>query len=171
MPRRSPLTADDDGLNLRVRRLVDPDAQGKLRTVFDPTLAEFMPDDVFAFADLRNVTGVAQRFLSLAAQNTEARTLLEAAQKGGALEFLKGEVGVGLSPGAPASVLTLVARTDDEEGARKAMTSLKEPLVGEVVDGRVIVSTSPAGLERCEGSGPTPVGVRNLRKYCRRFRQ
>lgn len=148
------LTADDDGLNLRVRRLVDPDAQGKVPDGFDPSLAEFMPDDVFAFADLRNLTGVAQRFLSLAAQNTEARTLLEAARQGGALEFLKGEVGVGLSPGAPASVLTLVARTDDEAGARKAMASLKKPLVGEVVDGRVVVSTSVAGLSAAKDPDP-----------------
>ncbi|UUY02076.1 DUF3352 domain-containing protein [Svornostia abyssi] len=158
------LTAEEDGLNLRVRRLVDPDAQGKVAGGFDPSLAEFMPDDVFAFADLRNLTGVAQRFLSLAAQNTEARTLLEAAQQGGALEFLKGEVGVGLSPGVPASVLTLVARTDDEEGARKAMKSLKAPLVGDVVDGRVIVSTSAAGLSAAKDPDPPLSGTEIFKK-------
>lgn len=147
-------TPDDEGLRLRVRRLIDPDAQGRLGEGFDPTLAEVMPDDVFAFADLRDLSGVAQRFLSLAAQNTEARTLLEAARKGGALRFLRGEVGVGLSPGATTSVLTLVSRTDDEAGARRALRSLKPPLVGEVSDGRVIVSTSRAGLAAARDPDP-----------------
>lgn len=149
------LTAQDDGMRVRVRRLVDPDAQGKVPAGFDPSLAQFLPDDVFAFADLRDLSGVAQRFLSLAAANNEARTLLEAAQKGGALKFLRGEVGVGLSPGVPASVLTLVARTDDEAGARKALQSLKKPLVGEVVDGRVIVSTSTIGLANAKDPDPS----------------
>jgi hypothetical protein len=145
---------DGDGLRLRVRRLVDPDAQGKVAEGFEPTLAELMPDDVFAFADLRDLSGVARRFLSLAPRDTEARTLLEAAQKGGALQFLRGEVGVGLSAGTTTSVLTLVARTDDEAGAKKALRSLKAPLVGEVVDGRVIVSTSRAGLAAARDPSP-----------------
>ncbi|MBJ7520728.1 MAG: DUF3352 domain-containing protein [Solirubrobacteraceae bacterium] len=147
-------TAQDDGMQLRVRRIVDPDAQGKVAEGFDPSLAEFMPDDVFAFADLRNLSGVAQNFLSLAAQNTEARELIAAAQEGGALRFLQGEVGVGLSPGVPASVLTLVAKTDNEDGARRALRALKKPLVGEVVDGRVIVSTSAAGLSAAKDPDP-----------------
>lgn len=148
------LTAEDDGVGVRVRRLVDPDAQGDVPAGFDPSMAELMPDDVIAFADLRNLSGVAQNFLSLAAQSSEARELLEAAQEGGALEFLRGEVGVGISPGVPASVLTIVARTDDEAGARKALASLKAPLVGEVVDGRVIVSTSAAGLSAARDPDP-----------------
>lgn len=147
-------TPGDDGVRLRVRRLIDPDAQGKVADGFDPSLAEVMPAGVFAFADLRDLSGVAQRFLSLAAQNTEARTLLEAAQKGGALRYLRGEVGVGLSPGTGTSVLTLVARTDDEAGAKKALGALKAPLVGDVVDGRVIVSTSRAGLEAARDPDP-----------------
>lgn len=148
-------TPDDGGLRLRVRRLIDPDAQGKVAGGFEPTLAELMPDGVFAFADLRDLSAVAQRFLSLAPPDTEARALLEAAQKGGALKFLRGEVGVGLSAGGATSVLTLVARTDDEAGARRALRSLKTPLVGEVVDGRVIVSTSRAGLAAAKDPDPS----------------
>lgn len=145
---------DGDGMRLRVRRLVDPDVQRRDAEGFDPSLAELMPDDVFAFADLRDLSGVAQRFLSLAPPNTEARSLLEAAQKGGALRLLRGEVGVGLSAGAATSVLTLVARTDDEAGARRALRSLRTPLVGEVADGRVIVSTSRAGLAAARDPDP-----------------
>ena len=86
-----------------------------------------------------------------------------AAQKGGALRFLRGEVGVGLSPGTP-SVLTLVAKTDDEAGARKAVRSLKKPLVGAVVDGRVIVSTTRVGLEAAKDPDPPLAGTENFRK-------
>ncbi|MBJ7332860.1 MAG: DUF3352 domain-containing protein, partial [Solirubrobacteraceae bacterium] len=152
------VTAEDDGVRLRLRRLVDPDAQGKVAESFTPTLAEDMPANVFAFGDVRNLTGVARRFIGLAAQSSEARTLLEAAQKGGALKFLGGEVGVGLSPGVP-SVLTLVAKTDDEAAARKAVKSLKKPLLGEVVDGRVIVSTSRAGLAAAKDPDPPLAGT------------
>ena len=155
---------DGDGMRLRVRRLIDRDAQGKVAEGFDPTLAELMPAGVFAFADLRDLSGVAQRFLSLAPRDTEARTLLEAAQKGGALKFLRGEVGVGLSAGTATSVLTLVARTDDEAGARRALRSLKEPLVGEVVDGRVIVSTSRAGLAAARDPDPALADSEIFRK-------
>lgn len=158
------VTAQDGGVQLRVRRIVDTDAQGKVGEGFDPSLAEFMPDDVFAFADLRNLSGVAQNFLSLAAESTEARELLEAAQEGGALKFLQGEVGVGLSPGVPASVLTLVARTDDEAGARRALRSLKAPLVGDVVDGRVIVSTSATGLSAARDPEPPLADTEIFRK-------
>lgn len=158
------LSGADEGLALRVRRLVDPDAQAKGAKTFTPTLAKDMPDDVFAFADLRNVAGVAQRFLALAAQNSEARALLQAAQQGGALKFLRGEVGVGLSPAAGASVLTLVSRTDDPAAAKKALASLKKPLVGAVVDDRVIVSTSIAGLESAKDPDPPLSGTDNVQK-------
>jgi hypothetical protein len=63
-----------------------------------------------------------------------------------------------LTPATPAPVLTLLARTKDEAATRRGLAKLPAPLrkafSTAVFDGKVAVSTSPAGIRAVQAKGP-----------------
>jgi hypothetical protein len=137
------LTAGDDRAALRVRTLRARRAPGP---AFTPALPADVPRGAFAYLGSRGLSEIAGRFLATAGTTgRDLRRQLERARP--LLEQLRGEVAVAFTPAAPAPLVSIITRVQDEAEARRALRSLGDRgLRGAVFDGKLVLSTTDAGL-------------------------
>jgi hypothetical protein len=137
--------AEDEGLKLTARSLLDPAAQKRAGGLeeFEPSLTDVAPKDTMAFLDVNGVSGTLSGLIAAAAGGANAggvgpllarlRTEL-GKQTGGALErdllaLFEGEVAVVLNRATPAPTMALVTKTKDEDRTAAVLRRLQQPLV------------------------------------------
>lgn len=147
-----------DGARLVVKTLRDPKRDGAsgFRT-FRPTLPDAAPAGALAFLDVSNLAPALQRLLAAAGPGTAQLAPLVGNVDAGLLKLFDGEAAVILTPAAPAPVLTILARTNDEAATRRELAKLPKALrtafKSDVFDGKLAVSTSAAGLRAVKAGG------------------
>lgn len=136
------LSAESDGVRLRVHSLIDRRAAGPSRFVpFEPRLVDAVPGDALAYLGLAGINRSAGRLLpALAGRAAPAVAALLARAAGNArsagldlerdvLPVFRGESALWLKASSPAPVLTLIAATRDERATRQALARLQGPLL------------------------------------------
>ncbi len=148
------LEATDDGYELAIRSLIDPEraeaAPGFFAAFprFEPGLPELLPDDALGYLGFGDPASTIEALLGQASAEAPGiaagfEDLVRALRKrggvdleGGLLDSLGGEAGVALAPrgrgagGGAANLpyLELVADEVDEDAARRALAALQGPL-------------------------------------------
>jgi hypothetical protein len=147
------LSATDRGAKLVVRSVLDPKRRGTGGSgfkPFEPTLDESVPDGAMAYLGVSGLSGALARVLAAAGSDAQALAPLVGRLDRGILDVFRGEAAVLLLPAVPAPVLTIIAKADDESAARRAVARLpaavRRAFSAEVFDGKVVVSTAPAGV-------------------------
>jgi Protein of unknown function (DUF3352) len=143
------LSAERPGVRIVLHTITDPTAAGAgASRPFTPTLQHVIPAKAFAYLGVSDVGTALGRLLgalgsgsgsassgsgsALGALLTRAKAQLDRVAGGrltsDVLSLFRGEVGVALTPALPAPVLTLVARTHNDEATRAALAVLRAPL-------------------------------------------
>jgi hypothetical protein len=147
------LTAEDREARLVVHSVLDPSRKGRGASgfkPFEPTLDEAVPDGAMAYLGVSGLSGALSRLLTAAGTNARALAPLVGRLDRTLLDAFRGEAAVLLLPAVPAPVLAIVAKADDEAAARRAIARLpanvRRAFATGVFDGKLVVSTSPAGV-------------------------
>jgi hypothetical protein len=146
------LSAQDRGARLVVRSVLDPRRRTSTSGFrpFTPTLDRAVPEGAMAYLGVSGLSGALARLLSAAGGDARALAPLVGRIDPSILDLFRGESAVLLLPAVPAPVLAIVARADDEAAARRAIAKLpaavRRAFATGVFDGKVVVSTSPAGV-------------------------
>jgi hypothetical protein len=135
---------DDDTLRIQAHSTLDRAQQGRAGfKPFTPGLIDDVPEDALAYLGASGVSGALQRLVVSAVAGTgqggEVTELLSRLgteldkQTGGGLQddllkLFDGEVGLVIEQRVPAPVFSIVTRTDDEEGTRRTLDRLRDPL-------------------------------------------
>ena len=130
------LTAEADGedrLRVRVHSALDPQAQRGRE--FEPTLVDDVPDGVLGYLGVSGLSGALQNLIVSQAGGAPLERLrrqLEQAAGSAVQEDLlalfDGEVALVLQRQAPAPIVSLIARTEDEAATRRVLDRLRAPL-------------------------------------------
>jgi len=157
------LTAAGDHAELTVESQLDPSpATGSAKAgtgfkPFHPTLASAVPAGAMAYLGVSNLAPALQRLLAAAGAGSAALKPLVGSLGKPLSKVFPGEVAIILTSAAPAPVLTLLAATEDEAGARRALAGLpaavRRRLTSAVWDGKVAVSTDPKGIASVKARG------------------
>ena len=169
------LSAHGDQVKLRVESQLDPklkrgsgSSSGTGFKPFRPTLAGAVPADAMAYLGVSNLAPAMTRLL--AAAGTQSATLkpLVGSLSGPLLKVFPGEAAIVLTEKTPAPVLTILARTSDEAGTRKALAGLpaavRRAFATAVWDGKVAVSTDPSGIAAVRAGGRHLADTANFTK-------
>jgi hypothetical protein len=147
------LTAQDDGARLVVHSVLDPKRRPSGSSgfkTFTPTLDDAVPAGAMAYAGVSGLAGALQRVLAAAGSDAQALAPLVGAIDKSILDVFQGEAAVLLLPAVPAPVLAVVTKAPDEAAARRALDKLPAPVrkafSTAIFDGKLVVSTSPAGV-------------------------
>jgi hypothetical protein len=144
------------GARLTVRSILDADLQRRLggSKPFRPTLASELPAGAMAYLGVGDLKPALRRL----ARTSGGLGDLVADLPDEVLRLFSGEAAVMLSPASPAPIMSIVARTDDENAARERLRKLparmKRVFVGDVFDGKVALATSREGLRALRAGGP-----------------
>jgi Protein of unknown function (DUF3352) len=136
------LTPEDPGARLWVHQALDKNARtGPGLESFSPSLVDTVPDKAIAYLGLKGLDRAGRPLLTLlgfAAGGLDqilqrARTDLERTSgvdlDRDLLSLFKGEVALSITPALPAPILTIQAKTSDEEKTREALSRLQAPLI------------------------------------------
>ena len=130
----------DDTLRVRVHSALEEGAKG--RDQFEPELLGDVPEAVLGYLGASGISGALQRLVASTVGGTgggelgellaRLRTELDKEAGGGLedglLKLFEGEVALVIQRQTPAPVFTLVTRTDDEQGTRRVLDRLRDPL-------------------------------------------
>jgi hypothetical protein len=151
------LSAQQRGARLVVRSVLDPKRRGTGGSgfkPFEPTLDEAVPEGAMAYLGVRGLAGALARVLSAAGNDAQALAPLVGRLDPEILKVFQGEAAVLLLPSVPAPVLAIVAKADDEAAARRAIgrlpAAVRRAFSAEVFDGKLVVSTTAAGVRAVE---------------------
>jgi hypothetical protein len=150
------LTPTDQGARVTVKAQQDPklakQTASGLKT-FKPTLAGDVPSSAMAYLGVSNLAPALQRLIAaLGTTSAQLRPLLAGIDASVYRQF-SGETAVVLLPNTPAPILALEARTKDEAASRKALAKLPKGFATGVFDGKVVVATSPKGVQAFKAGG------------------
>jgi hypothetical protein len=155
------LSATPDGARLVVRSLRDANLARRSTSgfkTFRPTLQDAAPATAMSYLGVSNLAPALQRLLAAAGSSSAQLAPLVGSIDSDLLKLFSGEAAIVLTPATPAPVLTLLARTKDEAATRRGLAKLPAPLRKAfsmaVFDGKVAVSTSPAGIRAVQAKGP-----------------
>lgn len=136
----------DDELHLRVHSALDAKLQSSQRSPFkpfEPKLVGAVPKDALAYLGASGLSGALQRLVVSAIGGTGAggdvtqilarlANELDKQTQGGLqqdlLKLFEGEVALVVQRATPAPILSVVTKTDDEEGTRRTLDRLRDPL-------------------------------------------
>jgi hypothetical protein len=168
------LSAAGDHAKLTVESQLDPSlataatASGSGFKPFHPTLAGAVPADAMAYLGVSNLAPALQRLLAAAGSSSASLKPLVGSLGKPLSKVFPGEVAIILTAATPAPVLTLLAATKDEAGARAALAGLpaavRKALTSAVWDGKVAVSTDPKGIAAVKGGGKHLTDLPNWQK-------
>jgi hypothetical protein len=106
-----------------------------------------------AYLGVSNLAPALQRLIAaLGTTSAQLRPLLAGIDASVYRQF-SGETAVVLLPNTPAPILALEARTKDEAASRKALAKLPKGFATGVFDGKVVVATSPKGVQAFKAGG------------------
>jgi hypothetical protein len=136
------LTPEDPGARLWVHQALDRTARtGKRLEPFDPTLAELAPSRAIAYLGIKGLERAGRPLLALAGfaggglDDVLRRAGADLEKQSGVdlnrdlLSLFDGETAVSITPALPAPILTIQARTSDEDRTRSALSRLQAPLI------------------------------------------
>jgi hypothetical protein len=170
------LSARGDQVKVRVESQLDPRlrrsgsgaSSGTGFKPFRPTLASEVPANAMAYLGVSNLAPALNRLL--AAAGTQSRTLqpLVGSLSAPLLKVFPGEAAIILTEKTPAPVLTILARTSDENATRQALARLpaavRRAFATAVWDGKVAVSTDPSGIAAVRAGGRHLADTANFTK-------
>jgi hypothetical protein len=168
------LSAAGDQAKLTVESEFDPSlATGAAKAgsgfkPFHPTLASAVPANAMAYLGVSNLAPALQRLLAAAGSSSASLQPLVGSLDKPLLKVFPGEVAIILTAATPAPVLTLLAATKDEAGARRALAGLpaavRKTLTSAVWDGKVAVSTDRKGIAAVKAGGKHLTDLANWQK-------
>jgi hypothetical protein len=136
------LTPEDPGARLWVHQALDRTARtGKRLEPFEPTLAELAPSRAIAYLGIKGLERAGRPLLALAGfaggglDDVLRRAGADLEKQSGVdlnrdlLSLFDGETAVSITPALPAPILTIQARTSDEDRTRSALSRLQAPLI------------------------------------------
>jgi hypothetical protein len=166
------VSAHDDQIRIDAQSQLDPKLKapggGSGFKPFSPTLAGDVPADAMAFLDVSNLAPALQRLLAAAGSSSQQLKPLVGRLSKPLLQVFRGESAIVLTAKAPAPVLTLLARTDDEAATRRTLAELpaavRKSFATAVWDGKVAVSTDPSGIQAMKAGGKHLADTANFTK-------
>jgi hypothetical protein len=165
------LSARGDRVRLSVRSQLDPKLAaggGSGFKPFTPTLADDVPADAMAYLGVSNLAPALQRLLAAAGSSSATLKPLVGQLSAPLLKVFPGEAAIILTSRSPAPVLTLLAATKDEAASRRALAGLpaavRKSFATAVWDGKVAVSTDPAGIADVKAGGKHLADTENFKK-------
>jgi hypothetical protein len=167
------LSAAGDQVDVTVTSQLDPKLKaaagaGSGFKPFTPTLASSVPADAMAYLGVSNLAPALQRLLAAAGSSSATLKSLAGALDKPLLKVFPGEAAIILTSSAPAPVLTLLAATEDEAAARKALADLpaavRKTLSTAVWDGKVAVATDAKGIAAVKAGGKHLTDTANWQK-------
>jgi hypothetical protein len=121
-----------------------------------------------AYLGVSNLAPALQRLLAAAGSSSASLKPLVGSLGKPLSKVFPGEVAIILTAATPAPVLTLLAATKDEAGARAALAGLpaavRKALTSAVWDGKVAVSTDPMGIAAVKAGGKHLTDLPNWQK-------
>jgi hypothetical protein len=163
------LTAGGGGMRLDVHSQLDPVLARKRQQAFrpfSPRLLGSVPKSAMAYLGVTGLDRVGGRLLNAGVAGGAAGARLDQVARRAARELAKGagvnvdrdivplfrgEVALWLSPSLPAPILTLIARTKDEQSTRLAFSRLQAPLAKLFVPPQSGPGQAPVFSERSIG--------------------
>ena len=133
------ITPEDEGARVTIKSLLGPGAPPQ-QPAFVPTLLSSVPADAIAMLETTGLDRVAGRLLGLSRGGPAgfgaafARLREDLQRRTGVdlnaqlLPLLREEAAISIAAALPVPVLTIVARTRDEQGTREALARLQLPL-------------------------------------------
>ena len=133
----------DEGARVTTRSTLDPKVRRQTPGAFEPALLERVPRDSLAYYGVRGISDALARLVTTAAGGANAggvSSLLDRLRRdldreaGGRLrrdllDLLRREVALVISEATPAPILSIMARTADDESTRETLRRLQDPLV------------------------------------------